>query len=391
MKLLLTSAALLNLAAQIRGHGYLLDPISRNYYSYLFGLDFGTEPDKPSKDYCFHCLNTKGPGSVCGTSEQGVNYDEWLDSLGQPVSWNSNGNIYGEGDVITVNSFLASHHTGHMELRACPMGRASTQDCFDQHVLEFVEDINSYDVKMPKDNNHPERGYYYGSQAFNNQAFSMRFRLPQGLVGEEVLLQWLYVTANSCSPEGYAEYYSLNSDLPQDFWNPQLPTCTPEQFPPAFFTGDSPERFVNCAEITVVSEVNEILLDEDVVAPAPTPVPISTQPPVPIVTIPNIAINTPAPIPTPTFAPVGGNENGCCSQDFKTCIGWCGSTREECESPGCSGVRWLEGGALASSNTCVARWGACTNDTSSCCNGLECKGSSIYYKQCVAPSDPAPS
>jgi hypothetical protein len=46
----------------------------------------------------------------------------------------------------------------------------------------------------PTDENHPERGYYYGTPEFNNQEFSMRFKLPEGLAGEEVLLQWWYVS-----------------------------------------------------------------------------------------------------------------------------------------------------------------------------------------------------
>lgn len=284
------------LVEEVHGHGYMFEPISRNYYSNQFGLTWGTEPNIPMKEYCFHCLNTKGVGSVCGTSEQGVNYDSWLDSLQQPISWNSNGNVYQEGGIITVETFLTAHHTGHMELRACPMGRASTQECFDQHLLEFVEDVNNFDVKMPKDENYPERGYYYGSQAFNNNRFAMNFRLPQGLTGEEVLLQWLYVTANSCSPEGYAEYYSLNSHLPQEFWNRQLSTCTPEQFPPEFYTGDSPERFVNCAEISILPNDNNIHIDEP--APTPTPTPeISTQSPVQVISVPDVS--PPTPIATP--------------------------------------------------------------------------------------------
>lgn len=146
-----TAAALglSTMVGTVYGHGYMFEPLSRNYYAWLNGLTWGTQTAIPNKEYCTHCLNTKGPGSVCGTSESGTNYDVWVDSAGAPMPWDSNGNVYREGDIITIGSFLTAHHTGHMEVRACPDGRASTQECFDApgHQLEFVEDIM---FDMPK-------------------------------------------------------------------------------------------------------------------------------------------------------------------------------------------------------------------------------------------------
>ena len=279
------------LVGNAHGHGYLFEPLSRNYYAYTNGLDWGPpQAGVPAKEYCSHCVNTKGPGSVCGTSEQGVNYDVWEDSIQQPMPWNSNGNVYVEGDVITIKSFLTSHHTGHMEVRACPLGRESTQECFDENILTFVED-EIYD--MPKDENYPERGYYYGSCDFNNNEFAMKFKLPDGLVGDQVLLQWWYYTANSCTPSGYREYYEANSGLSQDFYNPDVADCTPDQWTEEFYAGDWPERFVNCAEVSIVSGNGSV----------PTPAPVaSTQPPVQVDGTPSIA--PPSPTPVPTNAPV---------------------------------------------------------------------------------------
>jgi len=74
------------------------------------------------------------------TSEQGINYDEWIDSVQKPMRWNSS-ETYTEGDIITIKTFLRSHHTCHMEVRAFPKGRDSTQKCFDDNVLEFVKDV----------------------------------------------------------------------------------------------------------------------------------------------------------------------------------------------------------------------------------------------------------
>ena len=52
---------------------------------------------------------------------------------------------------------------------------------------------------------------------------TMRFQLPETLVGEEVLLQWWYFTANSCTPEGYADYMARNN-FPDSFWSPDTST-----------------------------------------------------------------------------------------------------------------------------------------------------------------------
>ena len=75
-----------------------------------------------------------------------------------------------------------------MELRGCPLGRASHQECFDDanHEFIFVKDL-IYD--MPADDEYPERGYYYGGQTSGIREFKMEFKVPPGLVGIEVLLQ----------------------------------------------------------------------------------------------------------------------------------------------------------------------------------------------------------
>eukprot|EP00531_Pseudo-nitzschia_arenysensis_P013023 CAMPEP_0116132414 /NCGR_PEP_ID=MMETSP0329-20121206/9531_1 /TAXON_ID=697910 /ORGANISM="Pseudo-nitzschia arenysensis, Strain B593" /LENGTH=396 /DNA_ID=CAMNT_0003626919 /DNA_START=38 /DNA_END=1228 /DNA_ORIENTATION=+ len=390
-----TTASALSLSAMwqnVDGHGYMYEPLTRNYYAWLNGLSWGNQGGIPNKEYCTHCLNTKGPGSVCGTSESGTNYDVWVDSNGTPMPWNSNGNFYREGDIITIGSFLTAHHTGHMEVRACPDGRASTQECFDrtEHQLEFVEDII---FDMPKDENRPERGYYYGSSEFNNNEFKMRFKLPEGLHGEQVLLQWWYFTANSCTPEGYAEYYGANSGLPQDFWNSELAVCTPQQWTEEFYAGDWPERFVNCAEVTVLHEDTPhtqmpvpVVSNPTITPPAPVQAPVPAPIPAPVPA--PIPVLVPAPIPAPVPAPPSA---GCCSNDYKSCASWCNESKDFCEeSSACVNMKWLDNGPL--NESCAPRWGECTNTgDAGCCEGLVCKGSNQYYKQCLAPAEPAPN
>ena len=54
------------------------------------------------------------------------------------------------------------------------------------------------------DPNYPERAYIPLSSG--NWNYSYKFKFPDGLSGDLVLLQWHYVTANSCTPSGYKEY-----------------------------------------------------------------------------------------------------------------------------------------------------------------------------------------
>lgn len=70
-------------------------------------------------------------------------------------------------------------------------------------------------------------------------------------------IKWHYVTANSCTPPGYREYMNgMNSqsrDLPDDLWSSVLSPCQlpyPEDLSRA---AGWPERFLNCAEITIRS------------------------------------------------------------------------------------------------------------------------------------------
>merc|ERR1711966_450414 len=87
----------------------------------------------------------------------------------------------------------------------------------------------------------------------------------------------------------------------------------------------------------------------------------------------------PAPVQAPTAPepPTGGDENGCCSQNFSTCVSWGSDSKESCQTHG--SMIWLENGALT--QECREKDGACTDDVDACCPGLICDGSQ-WYKQC---------
>ena len=51
--------------------------------------------------------------------------------------------------------------------------------------------------------------------------FSMIYKLPDGLVGEQIIFRYRYITANSCLPPGYEAYFTQVRDgevLPSSYW-----------------------------------------------------------------------------------------------------------------------------------------------------------------------------
>lgn len=176
--LLLSSLTFFTISmTSVESHGGLVSPRSRNQVAREEGTN-GAQSGVPKKEYCWHCLNRNN--GMCGKID-GNDYDAWLDSTGKPMPWKPQA-TYQRGQVITVKAEIPANHWGHMELRACPKGRQSTQGCLDSYPLEFVQDV-SYGT--PKDPSYPERGYLVDRKI----NYTMKFRLPSNLVGEQVLLQ----------------------------------------------------------------------------------------------------------------------------------------------------------------------------------------------------------
>ena len=99
---------------------------------------------------------------------------------------------YGPEDEILLEVLLTAGHEGHFEYRACPInaGGVATQECFDNHPLEFISDEK---WSMPKDDNYPIRAYI----PRDPDKFTHKYKLPAGLEGDLVLIQWIYITANT--------------------------------------------------------------------------------------------------------------------------------------------------------------------------------------------------
>ena len=89
----------------------------------------------------FVCLPNSG---VCGITQDGsTNYDDWLDSNGQPMPWTSQG-VYQQGQIIDIEQTITAHHNGHIEMWACPLGRLCMMNDFKNNKLEFVDDVGRF-------------------------------------------------------------------------------------------------------------------------------------------------------------------------------------------------------------------------------------------------------
>jgi len=98
----------------------------------------------------------------------------------------------------------------------------------------------------PQDPNFPQRGYLGSGTP---QTFRFRYKLPQGVSGDRVMMQWRYVTANSCAPPGYRN----NQELVRRGWaRTHLPDCRTPNFTGARPSPNiDPEQFFSCAEIKI--------------------------------------------------------------------------------------------------------------------------------------------
>lgn len=249
------------------GHGYLKSPRSRNYDAHL---------TQRWEEYCHHCLNRKPASGTCGVSPTfGRNYDQYTSGVKA---------TYTSGQIIDIEVDLTAHHWGHFVIKACPivtLGQIATQSCFDQHPLRFVSGENAN-----LDPIYPDRAYLPPPNPPNapNGAhpqwdccggvwnYKYKFQLPSDVTGDLVLLQWHYITANSCLAPGYNTYNWPAGWDPSYLYGGITPNCVSIPTDGNVESGKRPEQFWNCAEVRITA-------GGGVVVPPPTTPPPS--PPIP--------------------------------------------------------------------------------------------------------------
>ena len=287
---------------------------------------------------------------------------------------------------------IFAHHGGHFEFYACAItaGQSPSKACFQANPLEFVEDLL---YGSPKDVNYPYRAYMAppAISSPKNNMFSYRMKLPGNVVGNLVLIQWWWLSGNSCDYAGYEQY-----TWPASWGNmdPNLSKC----IAPAY---SGAEQFWNCAEVKIAD------ISQPTTTPAPvklTPAPVlatrqptTTQAPRPPSTTasptlkqtsaPTVKV-TVAPVPTtaPTKAPAvvvvgtcgsGVRGHGICPDAALCCSAWgyCGTGSPWCDTtapvPAPSSVGTCGGGQRGNgicpqTGLCCSAWGYCGTGAQYC-------------------------
>jgi hypothetical protein len=266
-------------------HGYVKSPRSRNFAAFQDGKWSGGTATTPEVETCPHCLNRES-GKGCGvTGSHDYNYP--LNALGGPMPIIIEEELKKNAE-LEFSAVLTAHHKGHFEYKACPIkgDEVPTQECFDRNPLVYVGDVF---YNAPPDPNYPERAYIplashsTEKDASGSYLYTHTYKLPKDLIGDVVIIQWHYVTANSCLPEGYKDY-----NWPAKGFHPgNLGTCGP--LPPD--GNGAPEQFWNCVNVKIV--------DSDSSPTSPSP----TSSPVVLPTVSPVVSPTVSPV-APTFSPV---------------------------------------------------------------------------------------
>jgi len=333
----------------VDAHGYLKSPRSRNWVAKEDGKWSGGNMYTPEVETCPHCLNLNS--NTCGKTG-GHDYDYHLNALGGPMPKNIQA-VYTQGQEIDLTVVLTAHHKGHFEYKACAIneGELATQACFDANPLRFVQDILY--PNAPVDSNYPERAYIplASSSTYKDTSgsymYTHKYELPANLSGDLVLIQWHYITGNSCVAPGYSDV-----SFPSAFDPGNLGTCSK-------ISSDgngTPEQFWNCAEVRIQSGGP---VSPPATTPINPPVPAPVSTPTRSPTLPN-PTKSPTPPPTyanaPTKSPVQG---GICPNEPGLAL---------IPTSGCTGFFYCEDGSLKDANPTLCPSGLLFDKELRACN-----------------------
>ena len=195
------------------------------------------------------CLNAGGPGVVyqsdpngkaglCGdiydtptprNHEAGGKY--WKVGEGKPTG------TYTEGDIIELTTVVTAYHKGRLGFRVCKIMGTSieneteqlTEDCFESGALRQAD--------VPEAQSPGDLWYHLGPSPENYAmgqplVYTAKYQLPNGLncdgIESKCVLQFYYLTGNSCNPpdepfkytgnNGLATCGDANAAKPEEFW-----------------------------------------------------------------------------------------------------------------------------------------------------------------------------
>jgi hypothetical protein len=212
LALLCAGIHFLSLCSFAHCHGYLKEPKSRNYAA--------------NSEYCPHCLNAGGVGAVAGAGGQ------WPDGKHGVCGDSFRGSRdHEEGGKNFSEVYLSTNHYGRFQFRICryklPGGEKEhlTEDCLNRNILKQA---NTSLSQAPG-----EKFYYILPDDATSGNYTMFYELPQGLTcdgkSSKCVLQWYWLTGNSCHPPHAPLKYRTRSNMfecgeksaayPEEFWN----------------------------------------------------------------------------------------------------------------------------------------------------------------------------
>ena len=226
VKVALIAAACL--ASPASGHGFIVTPASRvtdatSAYTPTGVRGGGADVVYP-KGYKF----PNGRHGACG-DDMTQPYPRMFEGGGAFYHLNGGFRItsYAQGSTITIKMYVSANHGGYWTFKLCPVpdsladvsttaeNTIVTQQCFDATILQLVS---------PKGN---------GNAWFIDPGQTCPFtptitaQLPAGVTCKRCVLQWHWVTANSCYPPGMPKPYvpcqncpsCVDSSICEEFWN----------------------------------------------------------------------------------------------------------------------------------------------------------------------------
>ena len=211
---------LLSFLTIVSGHGSVRDPPARNVLA--------------NSDDCPDCLNAGGVSvmynGVRSKARYGVCGDPWNAKKDHEAGGKfARGKItrtYKSGSTITLKLSFSANHKGRMSFSICdlPDKRMSsseersltTQRCFNKNVLRRADNQGVY-------------SFLKG----NEDKLVVKYKLPRGLKCKHCVLQWEWLTGNSCCP----------SNTPTKYCEHGVSKC---------FRYTVPETWYNCADIKII-------------------------------------------------------------------------------------------------------------------------------------------
>lgn len=299
LNVLLLSCSIISTAYS---HGMMCDPRQRAAYkSSKCGSDLRTPPN-PVIDYCAHCLNGGGTGTVksnlppkgwklyeplkdidsfgdragmCGDPKG--NNDHMIGGRFMPYDSLPIVNNYKSGSVVDFTAEIDTNHNGYFDFYLCNMDKCSTSDlsteCFKENACYKLERVPHPDCENPSEKTHTECGpidpkypgrwylpcrktAHVGIHIVGGSSGTMRYQLPSGVECKHCIIQWYWATANSCAPRGFLEYMEAMK-------NPFGTTCPSdgggrgayrENMQKCHDGGRTPEEFWSCADVQVTGD-----------------------------------------------------------------------------------------------------------------------------------------